>query len=384
AIQASQFHQAVFSALHEVATQVAYLKGTSPRINVVDRVSSNYYVVNVNSHIEPSVLEHYLKTAFRARQLNTDFEYGIYDCHSDQIIGGRYIAMDDTLQKTPLIFPECTKYTYYFGVRFPTKQAHILSSMDVWIASSILLLLVVIFFGYALFIILRQKRFSEIQKEFVNNMTHEFKTPIATMAIAAKVLQGENIQATPARLQQYASIIATENNRLKEQVERVLQMARLEKKSLQLQKEVIVLHPFIEEITQALQLQHFIKYRLAATPVTIYADKVHLANLILNLLDNAIKYCMDEPHIIIETALTESQVILRIKDHGLGMAKTHQKRVFKRFYRIPTGNVHNVKGFGLGLSYVQLVSRLHRWSLRLESELGQGSTFHITIPFVKN
>ncbi|GAB4480744.1 MAG: HAMP domain-containing sensor histidine kinase [Thermoflexibacter sp.] len=392
-LKEKQFNQAVHITLQDVAEKIsAYNKTSLPSANVVTQVSSDYYIVHINDVIDANLLEHYLKTEFTKHQIEADFEYGIYDCNTDKMVYGNYLTTTNKIldEKLKTELPKWDKFTYYFGVRFPNKTTYLASEMEIWIFSSFILLVVVIFFGYTLFAIFKQKRLAEIQKDFINNMTHEFKTPIATISISADVLSNPNIVQSPERLSNYVSIIKNENNRLKSQVERVLQLAKLEKKELELKKEKIDLHEFIKDTTTSFALKikegkidnkiGELVYDLQATHYQIQADKVHLTNLLYNLLDNGVKYCDKAPHIEIVTKNKANKLLLSVKDNGIGVDKKYQKRIFEKFFRVPTGNLHDVKGFGLGLNYVKSVVQAHKWKMSLESSLGQGSKFTIEIP----
>jgi two-component system phosphate regulon sensor histidine kinase PhoR len=260
--------------------------------------------------------------------------------------------------------------------------------MGIWSFSSVVLLVVIFFFAYTLFVILKQKRLSEIQKDFINNMTHEFKTPISTIAVSTEVLKDPNIIHQPERLLNYAGIIEKENSRLKQHVERVLQIARLDKEDIELKKEVIDLHQLIHDaignVSLLLQEKNGnITVDLQASSHEIKADKLHFTNVLNNLLDNAIKYCNTSPEIMIRSFNQENKIGIEIKDNGLGILPENQKRIFQKFYRVSTGNVHDVKGFGLGLSYVKTIVGEHRGEMKLSSEIGKGSIFTLFIPLTK-
>jgi two-component system phosphate regulon sensor histidine kinase PhoR len=234
-------------------------------------------------------------------------------------------------------------------------------------------------------VILKQKRLSEIQKDFINNMTHEFKTPISTIAVSTEVLKDPGIIHQPERLLNYTTIIEKENTRLKLQVERVLQMARLDREDIGLKKELVDVHQLIQDAIKNTsgslhEKTGSISCQLNATRHTLEADRLHLTNVLYNLIDNAIKYCKASPQIIIHTLNTARNFTIEITDNGIGISPENQKRVFQKFYRVSTGNVHDVKGFGIGLNYVKSIIESHKGTIKLESELGRGSTFKISLP----
>ncbi len=388
-----QFDQTVQVSLQDVAEKISkFNKTLLPSANVVTQVSSDYYIVHINNVIDANLLEHYLKIDFKKHQIEVDFEYGIYDCTTEKMVYGNYINFTNqsSIEKPKTELPKWDKFTYYFGVYFPNRATYLASEMEIWIFSSLILLVVIVFFGYTLFAIFEQKRLAEIQKDFINNMTHEFKTPISTIAISADVLSNPKIMENPARLQNYVSIIKNENNRLKNQVERVLQLAKGEQSAFDLRKESIELHEFIREATASFALKvkdgqagngkvGELIYDLQAENQYIEADKVHLTNILYNLIDNAIKYCEKAPSIIISTRNKDNKLILSIKDNGIGISEKYYKRIFEKFFRVPTGNLHDVKGFGIGLNYVKSVIKAHKWKIDISSRVGEGTEFQITI-----
>lgn len=386
-LKEAEFVRTVNTALFNVAHQIFEINKTpSPAVNPVKQISTNYFVVQVNGEIDASLLEFLLKSEFERRNIAADFEYGVYDCSNEKMKYGDYIPFQATGEKTTAKkLPVWTDHAYYFGVQFPNREAHLLNQMGIWSFSSAVLVLVILFFAYTLFVILKQKRLSEIQKDFINNMTHEFKTPISTIAVSAEVLKNPDIVHQPERLLNYTTIIEKENLRLKNQVERVLQMAKLDKEDIGLRKEKVDVHQIINDAiaNTALSLQEKegrVVCDLKAEEFRIDADRLHLTNVLYNLIDNAIKYCNQPPEIVIGTSNLNKHLCIDVKDNGLGIARENHKKVFQKFYRVPTGNVHDVKGFGLGLHYVKSVINAHKGTIKLESELGKGSIFRIILP----
>lgn len=388
-LKEAEFERQVNTALMNVSQQIFSLNNTPPpSVNPVKQLSTNYFVVMVNSEIDANLLEFLLRTEFEKRNVKADFEYGIYDCTHEKMVYGNYVSVHDAKSKAEPIknLPNWANQGYYFGVQFPNREAQILNQMGIWSFSSVVLLLVIVFFAYTLFVILKQKRLSEIQKDFINNMTHEFKTPIATIAVSAEVLKNPDILQQPERLLNYTTIIENENKRLKKHVERVLQMARLDKEDIGLKKESVSLHEVIEEVVAGMRVtlqekQGRVDLQLDANQPLITADRHHLMNVIYNLLDNAIKYCKDSPFIVIRTKQDNKGITLEMQDNGIGVGKENQKRIFQKFFRVPTGNVHDVKGFGLGLNYVKQIVEAHRGRILVESAIGNGSTFKVYLPY---
>lgn len=386
-LKEAEFVRTVNTALYNVAHQIFDINKTpSPANNPVKQLSTNYFVVMVNSEIDANLLEYLLTNEFEKRAIVADFEYGVYDCSSERMVYGNYVPLKTTKENiTNKNLPKWSTQGYYFGVQFPNRAAHIINQMGIWSFSSVVLLLVITFFAYTLFVILKQKRLSEIQKDFINNMTHEFKTPIATIAVSTEVLKDPAILQQPERLRNYAGIIEKENIRLKHQVERVLQMARLDKEDIGLKKEVVDVHQLIQDSirthTMALQERNGdLRCELKASGTDLSADKLHLTNVFNNLLDNAIKYCREIPEITVRTFNHKKGFLIEVLDNGIGISPENQRRVFQKFYRVPTGNVHDVKGFGLGLSYAKTVVEAHGGEISLQSELGKGCVFRVYFP----
>ena len=351
--------------------------------NPVEQLSSNYFLVNTNAMVDPALVEHYLKNRFQQNAIVSDFEVGIYDCASNKMFYGVALSTrNDNKKPTQTAnWLKSNKYPYYFGVRFPSQNISVISDLRGWIGSSLLVLLAVSFFGYALFVILRQRQLTEVQRDFINNMTHELQTPIATIRIAADVLNTPAIKDQPERLKKYTSIVKEEALRLQNQVETVLNMAKAEKNSLPLTIEWLDVHQIISSLANKYEIN--LTLHLNATEPYIHADRLHLSNAISNLIDNAFKYTPQNPDIHLETVSQNGSLIIIVRDNGIGIAPEHHRKVFDKFYRVSTGNIHNVKGFGIGLSYVQQIVKAHHWKLDLKSELGKGSEFKIKIPLKK-
>ncbi|MGE5393348.1 MAG: sensor histidine kinase [Candidatus Saccharibacteria bacterium] len=415
-----EFHESTTNALRSVANQIneynrkAYGSKITSDSCPVERISNNYYVVNVNDVIDPNLLEHFLVLEFKKRNINVPFEYGIYDCNSKRMINGSSFKSDSAHVSAKALknhdtnscseeqqmydrhvnkinkkskacnLPTCEKYTYYFGVHFPNRSQFYNSRLIGWYFMTGILFFVVVFFGYALYIIIKQQRLSEIQKNFINNLTHEFKTPIASIDLAAKVLSGPKIIEQPERLREYVKIIGQQNKRLSDHVEKLLQMATIEKTKLQLNLEPVELNSYISACVDEFKNsqngnEYHIHLESLIPEAWIKADQLHFSNLIFNILDNAIKYCKGVPDIIIRLDENKNHYILAFDDNGIGIPKDYRKKIFNRFYRIPTGNVHDVKGFGLGLDYVHKIVQRHGWKISVIENSRKGSTFIVEI-----
>ncbi len=389
-LKEQEFHQSVYIALQRVAKEIAGQNQTVlPPKELIKKISSNYYVVNVNSDIDAGALEYELVTAFQEQSLNADFEYAIHDCQTTEMVYGDFCQYSDTPinENTLGNLPQYDEFTYYFGVKFPAQAGYLLSRMQTSVLLTIILFFTIAFFIYSMYIILSQQRLSEMQKDFINNMTHEFKTPISTIKISADVfLKSEKIKED-TRLNRYASIIKEQNERLNTQVEKVLQIARLERDNFKLKKEEVDLHKILNQTLDSVDLeisskQGVISTNLTAQNAILSADKLHLTNILYNLIDNAVKYCQKSPEISISTKNIGNAIQLCIADKGIGISKEFQSKVFNKFYRVPTGNVHNVKGFGLGLFYIKNICDAHAWKLQLKSEPNVGTEILINMKTV--
>jgi len=385
-LQQKQFQEGVFISLKRVAERISeYNQMDSPAIKTVKQISSDYYIVNIREAIDANILELYLCDEFDKMNIQTDYEYAIYDCASEKMVYGAYISFEEKETKIrPGDLPKYDEFIYYFGVNFPKRTSYLIAGNRLWIFFSGLLFLTVIFFVYALNIILKQKRLSELQKEFINNMTHEFKTPIATILIASDALLEDEVVKNKKDLSNYSQIIKEQNERLNRQVEKVLQITEMERADIELKKENIRLHESIKSITSSVEIklskqQGELTTNLAAENDLIRCDKLHLTNIIYNVIDNALKYSNKKTKINIETKQLERFLQLTITDNGIGIAEEHIANVSRKFYRVPTGKVHNVKGFGLGLYYVNQVCKAHDWQWEVKSEMGKGTSITFKI-----
>jgi len=381
-----QFTQTVTICLRNVAAKIYKFNNTTPSTpNPVRQLSSNYFVVDINSEIDANILEHYLKGEFAKYNIQTDYEYGIYNCENDVMEYGNYLFNNGTVKEDAISadLPKYSGYNYYFGVNFPLLNNTIAGDMTIWFFLVGILAISVIFFAYAIFVILKQKKLSELQRDFINNMTHEFKTPIASINIAADVISNPVSIHEPSRILTYGSVIKQEVNRLNDQVDKVLQIARIEKSGFHLRVEMLDLNAIIRQAVENCLANNGemvkINCDLIENISPVAGDRMHLTNIFYNLLDNAVKYAGDLPEITIKSNLTGSKLRIFVSDNGPGIARMHQKRVFNKFYRIPTANVHDVKGFGLGLFYVKSICEAHRWKISLDPSPEKGATFVIEI-----
>jgi two-component system phosphate regulon sensor histidine kinase PhoR len=323
--------------------------------------------------------------------INLDYEYAVVDKQSKRSLFTNFVPEDKTAVLTSdfsiKLFPnDITGKDHFLTVFFPRQTSFLVRQIWLTMTSSIFLVLLIIFlFGYTIHAILKQKKLSEIKNDFINNMTHEFKTPISTVSLACEALQDNEIKKNREFMENYIRIIQDENNRLRRQVDKVLQMATIDKKEYKLKMVDINVHEVIEKAISHINLQvqkrgGRIEKRLIADNFRIITDEIHLTNIIYNLLDNANKYSHDEPQINVETEDHHQGILVRIRDRGIGMTREELNKIFEKFYRVPTGNLHDVKGFGLGLAYVKTMLNALGGQVKVQSTPGIGSTFEIILP----
>jgi len=382
-IQEQQFNDRVVMALTRVVGEILLMNKDSAMTEPVLQKQANFFVANINETPEPYLLETLLREEFERSNLTEDFEYGIYDCFTDSIVFGGKVDFNNVgtgRAEEILSLINLEPDGHYFGVLFPNKTAVILRQLDFWMYSSVIIFLIVLFFSYTIMLLLRQKRLSEVKTDFINNMTHELKTPISTIALSAEAISSPTVCEQPERLAQYVQIIRNENNRLRSQVEKVLQIASLSPGRISLKLELIDMHSLIRkaEVTFRVKVEEMdgtMSVNLNAERPHLRGDVMHVTNMIYNLLDNAVKYSGEHPEIKVTTRNAGDRLLVSIQDNGVGIARGHQKMIFDKFYRVPTGNRHDVKGFGLGLFYVRTMMKAHRGRVRVESMPGKGSTF---------
>jgi two-component system phosphate regulon sensor histidine kinase PhoR len=360
------------------------------RREFVDRVIASMFLVSpdIEKRISPSELEEVIRKVLNDNGIDPKFEYAVFRFNNEVAFSSpAYNPAAEAEFFRVQLFPEDVFVNANFlSVYFPDKRNFVFKSLSYLAISSLILsLAIVVCFAITVVIIFKQKRLSEIRNDFVSNMTHELKTPISTISLASQMLGDKSIPAEIKNMQQISKIIGEECRRLGNQVEKVLQTAVFDKGKLRLRLNEVDIHEIISGVKENFSIQ--IKSRngklstaFRAEHPVVQADQVHITNVLSNLLDNAIKYCNLNPDITIETADKGEFLLISVKDNGIGISRADQKRVFEKFYRVPTGNVHTVKGFGLGLSYVKMIMEEHHGYVDVESELYEGSTFKLYLP----
>jgi two-component system, OmpR family, phosphate regulon sensor histidine kinase PhoR len=344
----------------------------------------------IEARVDTALLNEMLAQELVNQNITIPYEYGVFQEHRNRMVFVSQEAQQDKLASTVYkaqLFPnDFFLEPNFLKVYFPKQNSYLLQQVGVILTSSFVFILIIFLtFMWMMRSFLEQKKLSEMKTDFINNMTHEFKTPITTIALASEAIKDPEVLKNDTRLNRLAGVISEENKRLEKQVERVLQMARHDRGELKIVSEPVNMHAALQEAVSQVGLmieerKGKVNLNLSALKTDVTADKVHLANIIHNLLDNAIKYSSGHPEITISTTNEKGSIRIDITDKGIGMANDEQSRIFEKFYRVPTGNVHNVKGFGLGLSYVKTMLEAHGGTISVKSSPGKGSTFSIFFP----
>ncbi|MGQ7868373.1 sensor histidine kinase [Sunxiuqinia sp. sy24] len=358
------------------------------------RILQNQYLFSqlpVKDRIDSKTLERTLQNEFENSNINLEYKYAVFTYPPGQevkVYGSSDFNLENKKPYKNLLFPNdvIEVKPNYLSVYFPKRQSYLLKEAGLMvIPTAILTAMLIGIFVYTILIILKQKKLSKIKNDFINNMTHELKTPISTISLASQMLHDNSISNTPRTIEHVSNVILQESKRLSFQVEKVLQMAVFNEGRLKLKFKEVHLNDLINNVIINFELRVKSKNGTLASAITaeddlIKGDEVHITNVIFNLLDNAMKYSKSTPTIEVKTENKNDFVIVSIKDNGIGIAKEHQDQIFERFYRVPTGNVHDVKGFGLGLSYVKKIIDSHQGKIKVESILNKGTKFMIYFP----
>jgi two-component system phosphate regulon sensor histidine kinase PhoR len=360
------------------------------RRTFVDRIIATMFYVSpeIENRISASELENVIRKVLTDSDIDLPFEYAVMRWNNDTAYhSAAYNPFAEAEYYRVQLFPnDVYANSNYLKLYFPSKEDFLFRSLSYLAVSSFLLTLAILLsFALTVYIMFRQKRLSEIRSDFISNMTHELKTPISTISLASQMLGDKSIPAEIKNIGQISKIISEECRRLGNQVEKVLQTSVFDKGKLKLRLGEVNMHEIITSVVDNFSIQ--VKSRngkitssLQAESFILQADQVHITNVMSNLLDNAIKYCNRNPEIVVETANKMEFLLISVSDNGIGINRNDQKRIFEKFYRVPTGNIHTVKGFGLGLSYVKMIVEEHHGYMEVESELYEGSTFKLFLP----
>ncbi|MBE0646773.1 MAG: HAMP domain-containing histidine kinase [Bacteroidales bacterium] len=391
-VKEASFRRSVNEAMAKVVYKIERLeKRRAAEINPFPGMLS------FNKHLDYSLfsstheMDSLISLELNIRGVDTRFQFGIYQPEFDLFIMEKSSEYRKQLIQIgyayPLFSADMFTTPEYLLIYFPYERQFLLTELWGMLLISIILIVVIVYtFSYTITVLIRQKKISDMKSDFINNMTHEFKTPISTISLACEALGDKELPRSESFYDTYIEMIREENSRLSILSERILQAAVLEKGEMKMQLEMIDLHTIIRDVMKSIRIQVEIKdgeirTNLLANPSVMEGDKVHLTNLVYNLLDNATKYTPRKPDIRITTENSNRGITLSIQDNGIGISKQEQKKIFDKLYRIPTGNIHNVRGFGLGLSYVKAIVGEHHGKITTESEINKGTLFRIYFPY---
>ncbi len=370
-----------------------WIRHTNQANKVLRELSFNYTDQDHGNFLysKKALIDSLISKNLKGKKINTKFEFGIYSPATNSMV----------IQKTGKYPEELLNEGYYYDlsplgtlftfpnkllIYFPNEQSFIVRQLWKLLGISVFLFIVIIIsFSFSIYIINRQKRLSVMKNDFINNMTHEFKTPISTIALACEALKDKDIQKSEIVYNNYIGVIGEENRRLGLMAEQILQTALIDKGQLNLKIMHVNIHEVIESAVNSKKIDAeekggTIKLQLKATKPMMNGDRIHLTNVMINLIDNALKYNLNVPHIVINTVNQNGYIYIRVQDNGIGIVHSNQKKIFDKLYRVPTGNLHDFKGFGLGLNYVKETTEMHHGKISVDSEPGKGTTFTIELP----
>ncbi len=375
-VEEKQFDHSVQIALIKVADSVS----SNPEVK---KLSSNFFFVATESNLNNEAVDSLLKEEFLKRNLSLDYELGIYNADDDTLVYGQYVeATKKHLIEQEAFSPAEAGREKNFAVYFPRKESYVIARLDVWIFSTVALLLMMCFFAYAIATLLRERKFAELKSDFINNMTHEFRTPVTNIGITGEIIKRKVPEDVNVHV--YLDILLKENEKLRQKIDQVLLGASIDY-SMRPSLERLNIHELISQCAEAFQLKvqerrGRIQLALNAKSTFILGDRALLTQAINNVIDNAEKYSPGEPYIQVRTHDHRMGIGIEIVDEGIGIPGKLSAKVFEKFFRVQTGNVHNVKGFGLGLNFVKNVIRSHRGQVSLLSELNKGTEVKILLP----
>ncbi len=381
----------------QVGIEVSIESQNNGQVGSINNMFNNLFQTNrfktIEERINEKVLDSLIRLELKANGINAKYQHGVFDYNGHEVLVDSVSNIDKIRQSgyyTQLFPSDMMSPPHFLSVYFPFQKGYLLKTMWMMLLTSVLLLVTIVWaFTFTIKTIFKQKKLSEVKNDFISNMTHELKTPIATISLACEALTDKDMSSDENVRNNYVGMISQENKRLGLLVESVLKSATWDKGDLKLKKEEFDLHQTIRTVVENISIQvqsksGTIVEDLMAENAMINGDLVHLTNLIYNLLDNANKYSPEVPKIKVLTKNYKSGILLTIQDEGQGIKRENLNKIFDKFYRVPTGNVHNVKGFGLGLNYVRAIAEKHGGEISVESDFGKGASFKIYLPFQDN
>ncbi|MEM7160798.1 MAG: HAMP domain-containing sensor histidine kinase [Bacteroidota bacterium] len=384
--------QTAANSLNEIKKITQYSPNVSELLEeMISGMMSSEVFRDMDQRVDLSLLDSLIQNELKIWEVEADYEFSIVDISNQTQYGSfqkirNYSAVTDSEFQVELFSNELFSTPHFLKLNFPNQKGYLLGTMLPFFAISALFTFLVIgVFYYTINTILKQKKVSEIKNDFINNMTHELKTPISTISLACEALSDPDMQKSEQSRSKFVGMIRDENKRLGALVENVLKTAVLDKGKMKFKSEEIDVHDLLKTVTSRFELQlkevnGDVEQRFKANHSTVSGDRVHLTNVVYNLLDNAIKYTHVSPSIVIQTTDQGDELKIDFIDNGIGISKENQRKIFDQLYRVPKGNLHDVKGFGLGLHYVKVIVEKHLGRIFVESTLGKGSTFTIIIP----
>jgi two-component system phosphate regulon sensor histidine kinase PhoR len=384
-LEQKEFDHSVVKAIRGVYEDLNITSfNTSPLNQLIETPGRDIYIAHMSSAVDADSLLSYLQYELEDFEIFTTCHAGIYQAATNSYTRTAVLSSPVGKEKKQFELPVNKRPYDYIALSFPYREGYILSQMNFWIISSAALLILLILLAGSLYYFYRQKFLNETQKDFIHNFTHEFKTPVAVIGLAADVLKDKKIIDKPERLETYAGIVGYQANYLHSQIERLLRFAYTDSNHIHLQKEKVDLHQLIEEsITNLapliLEKKAAFEFHFDATDHTLNADRGYLLIVVTNLIDNAIKYSRS-PKVIIRTVNNNQQLTLSVSDNGIGIEKQQLKKIFRKFYRAQSGEVYAAKGFGIGLAFVKKIVAAHKGKIMVESQPGSGSKFIIELP----
>jgi two-component system phosphate regulon sensor histidine kinase PhoR len=365
---------------HSVQVALKKVADSASRDAAIKKLSSNFFFAKTESYLDAKALDSLIEREFALRNLTLKYELGVYDAYDDTLVYGSYVEATKHLRDKSSLQGPTHNPEKNFAVYFPGKRSYLASELQIWIFSTLILLIMSGFFAYAITSLLKEKKFSELKNDFINNMTHEFRTPVTNIGIAGQILK----QKTHPEIQLYVDILLKENEKLKQKIDQVLLGASAE--HLQPRPfQTVDLHHLMRDCAEAFQLKirernGSLQLQFDSGSALVYGDRELLSQAINNVIDNAEKYSPEKPDITVRTKDTQKGIEISICDRGIGIPMQMKEKVFEKFFRISSGDVHNVKGFGLGLSFVKQVIRHHRGQINLWSEVNKGTAVTILFP----
>ena len=387
-LEEKKFSQKAHIAMLEVAKKL--YQGTNhdlPAENPVKKIANDYYIVNIDNDFEPEILEFYLKTEFAKSNILTDFEFAVYNCQSDEMVyGGYFSSKQIDAKKATVYFPKHKNLVYYFAIRFPNQTSYLLESFVFWLVLSGFLTLILLLYCYSIYTLLQQKKYADLQRDFVNNMTHEFKTPLTSILIASQFLKNQSVVQSDQKLSKYSQIIIDQGKKLDNHIDKILNLSRSDAQPFTLDISNVELIDLLNQGHENIKMQYEnIDLRIIndteLQAIFIETDPFHFLNMISNLLENGIKYNKNQPVLQITLSLKKNQLLLAVSDNGIGIAAENKAKIFYKFVRLFMDKTLQVKGFGLGLFYVKNICKLQKWKISVYDNYPTGSIFCITIPF---